>query len=83
MGVDFEATCSPRLVEIWEEKFWYANNASRQDAILLLKDKVEGTFLVRFVIPSISSNLLHHQSSSYVVLQLHSCFLSQLQLPFS
>ena len=49
MGVDFEATCSPGVIDVWEEKFWYAN-ASRQDAVLLLKDKVDGTFLVRYLL---------------------------------
>jgi len=34
-------------VDIWDEKLWYSQDASRQEAQSLLKDKPEGTFLVR------------------------------------
>jgi len=42
-----ETALSPTTVDIWDDKFWYSQEASRQEAQALLRDKPEGTFLVR------------------------------------
>ncbi|OXA60815.1 phosphatidylinositol 3-kinase regulatory subunit alpha isoform X2 [Folsomia candida] len=45
---NIESALSPSaMVDIWDEKLWYSQDASRQEAQSLLKGKPEGTFLVR------------------------------------
>lgn len=48
---NIESALSPSaMVDIWDEKLWYSQDASRQEAQSLLKGKPEGTFLVRLVL---------------------------------
>jgi phosphoinositide-3-kinase regulatory subunit len=46
-GVDYEAALSPGIADMWDDSLWYKADASRQDAAYYLKDKPDGTFLVR------------------------------------
>jgi hypothetical protein len=43
------ALSPPSFLDIWDDKLWYSQDASRHEAQALLKDKPEGTFLVRYV----------------------------------
>ncbi|CAL8127109.1 unnamed protein product [Orchesella dallaii] len=47
MNVDVEAALSPGIIDVWDDNLWYKCDASRQEAQYILKDRPEGTFLVR------------------------------------
>ncbi len=49
MNLDVEAALSPGIIDVWDDNLWYKCDASRQEAQYILKDRPEGTFLVRYV----------------------------------
>jgi hypothetical protein len=46
-GIDLESVMSPILADVWDEASWYKAEATRQDAVKEIKDKLDGTFLIR------------------------------------
>jgi hypothetical protein len=44
---EVEHALSPRMIDVWDDSLWFSNDATRVQAQNILRDKQEGTFLVR------------------------------------
>jgi hypothetical protein len=45
---EVEHALSPRMIDVWDDSLWFSNDATRVQAQNILRDKQEGTFLVRY-----------------------------------